>query len=231
VKRIGLLGGMSWESSLEYYRLLNEAVKERLGGLHSADCVMVSINFQPVADMMKLNDWKGISSVLEGVSRDLKRAGADFLVICTNTMHLLVREIEEASGLKVLQIGEAVAERINAADLKTVGLLGTRFTMERGYYRDAFGRRGIEVIVPQERDRESVDGIIFQELCRGVFTKESREIYKSIISKLQSEGAGGVVLGCTEIPLLIKQSDVEIPVFDTTAIHAAAAAQFALADG
>jgi aspartate racemase len=230
MKRIGLLGGMSWESSLEYYRLLNEAVKERLGGLNSADCVMVSINFQPVADMMKLNDWKGITRVLEDVSRDLKRAGADFLVICTNTMHLMVREIEDASGLKVLQIGEAVAERITAAGIKTVGLLGTRFTMERSYYRDTLSRHGIEVIVPQERDRESVDRIIFKELCRGVFTEESREIYRSIISKLQSEGASGVVLGCTEIPLLIKQSDVEIHVFDTTAIHAAAAVQFALAD-
>jgi aspartate racemase len=230
MKRIGLLGGMSWESSLEYYRLLNEAVKERLGGLNSADCVMVSINFQPVADMMKLNDWKGITRVLEDVSRDLKRAGADFLVICTNTMHLMVREIEDASGLKVLQIGEAVAERITAAGIKTVGLLGTRFTMERSYYRDTLSRQGIEVIVPQERDRESVDRIIFKELCRGVFTEESREIYRSIISKLQSEGASGVVLGCTEIPLLIKQSDVEIHVFDTTAIHAAAAVQFALAD-
>ncbi|HPM94966.1 MAG TPA: aspartate/glutamate racemase family protein [Mesotoga sp.] len=230
MKRIGLLGGMSWESSLEYYRLLNEAVKERLGSLNSADCVMVSIDFQPVADMMKLNNWKGIARVLEDVSRDLKRAGADFLVICTNTMHLLVREIEDASGLKVLQIGEAVAERITAAGLKTVGLLGTRFTMERSYYRDTLGRHGIEVIVPQERDRESVDRIIFQELCRGIFTEESRESYRSIISKLQSEGASGVVLGCTEIPLLIKQSDVEIPVFDTTAIHAAAAVEFALAD-
>ena len=230
MKRIGLLGGMSWESSLEYYRLLNEAVKERLGSLNSADCVMVSIDFQPVADMMKLNNWKGIARVLEDVSRDLKRAGADFLVICTNTMHLLVREIEDASGLKVLQIGEAVAERITAAGLKTVGLLGTRFTMERSYYRNTLGRHGIEVIVPQERDRESVDRIIFKELCRGVFTEESREIYRSIISKLQSEGASGVVLGCTEIPLLIKQSDVEIHVFDTTAIHAAAAVEFALAD-
>jgi len=183
-----------------------------------------------VADMMKLNNWKGIARVLEDVSRDLKRAGADFLVICTNTMHLLVREIEDASGLKVLQIGEAVAERITAAGLKTVGLLGTRFTMERSYYRNTLGRHGIEVIVPQERDRESVDRIIFQELCRGIFTEESRESYRSIISKLQSEGASGVVLGCTEIPLLIKQSDVEIPVFDTTAIHAAAAVEFALAD-
>jgi aspartate racemase len=229
MKRIGLLGGMSWESSLEYYRLLNETVKERLGGLNSADCVMVSINFQPVADMMKLNDWKGIARVLEDVSRDLKRAGVDFLVICTNTMHLMVKEIEVASGLKVLQIGEAIAERIIAAGLKTVGLLGTRFTMERSYYHDTLGRHGIEVIVPQERDRESVDRIIFQELCRGIFTEESREIYRSIISKLQSEGASGVVLGCTEIPLLIKQSNVEIPVFDTTAIHAAAAVEFALA--
>ncbi len=162
MKRMGLLGGMSWESSLEYYRLINEMVKNRLGGLHSAECVMASVDFGPVSDMMKMNDWKDIERVLSEAARDLKKAGADFLIICTNTMHLLAREIEKASGLEVIEIGIAVGEEIERRGLKTVGLLGTRFTMERAYYRDTLAGFGINVIVPLEEERVVVDRIIFE---------------------------------------------------------------------
>lgn len=228
MKRMGLLGGMSWESSLEYYRLINEMVKNRLGGLHSAECVMASVDFGPVSDMMKMNDWKDIERVLSEAARDLKKAGADFLIICTNTMHLLAREIEKASGLEVIEIGIAVGEEIERRGLKTVGLLGTRFTVERAYYRDTLAGFGINVIVPLEEERVVVDRIIFEELCKGVFREESKSAYKEVISGLQMNGADGVILGCTEIPLLIKESDVDIPVFDTTAIHARAAVEHAL---
>ena len=228
MKRIGLLGGMSWESSLEYYRLLNEMVKNRLGGLHSAECIMASVDFGPVSDMMKTDDWKGIERVLSEAAQDLKRAGADFLIICTNTMHLIAREIEKASGLEVIEIGIAVGEEIERRGLKTVGLLGTRFTMERTYYRDTLAGFGISVIVPSEEERAVVDRIIFEELCKGIFREESKSAYKKIINGLQMNGAEGVILGCTEIPLLIKESDVDIPVFDTTAIHARAAVEHAL---
>ncbi|PZC51827.1 MULTISPECIES: aspartate/glutamate racemase family protein [unclassified Mesotoga] len=229
MKRIGLLGGMSWESSLEYYRLLNEMVKNRLGGLHSAECIMASVDFGPVSEMMKSNDWKGIERVLTAAANDLKRAGADFLIICTNTMHLLAREIEGASGLEVLEIGKAVGKEIERKGLKTVGLLGTRFTMERSYYRDTLAGFGINEIVPSEEEMVVVDRIIFEELCKGIFREESKSAYKRVINELQLNGAEGVILGCTEIPLLIKESDVDIPVFDTTAIHARAAVDHALA--
>jgi len=229
MKRIGLLGGMSWESSLEYYRLLNEMVKNRLGGLHSAECIMASVDFGPVSEMMKNNDWKGIERVLTAAANDLKRAGADFLIICTNTMHLLAREIEGASGLEVLEIGKAVGEEIERKGLETVGLLGTRFTMESAYYRDTLAGFGISEIVPSEEEMVVLDTIIFEELCKGIFREESKSTYKRVINELQLNGAEGVILGCTEIPLLIRDSDVDIPVFDTTAIHARAAVDYALA--
>jgi len=228
MKRIGLLGGMSWESSLEYYRLLNEMVNSRLGGLHSAECTMVSVDFGPVSDMMKVNDWEGIERVLSEAAQDIKRAGADFLIICTNTMHLIAREIEKASELEVIEIGIAVGEEIERRGLKTVGLLGTRFTMERTYYRDTLAGFGINVIVPSEEEKVVVDRIIFEELCKGIFKEESKSAYKRVIRELQLDGAEGVILGCTEIPLLIKESDVDIPIFDTTAIHTRAAVEHSL---
>ena len=229
MKLIGLLGGMSWESTLEYYRLINERVKAKLGGLHSARCLISSIDFQPVAEMMRQDDWEGIARVLGCESERLKRAGAEFAVICTNTMHLLVKEIEEASGLEVLQIGEAVAKEILKADIGRVGLLGTRFTMEKSYYGETLGRYGVDLLVPSEMERDVVDRVIFEELCKGLFKEESRKTYIDIISRLQARGAEGIILGCTEIPLLIKQSDVAIPVFDTTFIHATAAADYSMA--
>lgn len=219
---------MSWESSLEYYRLLNEGVKERLGGLHSAECVMFSIDFQPVAEWMDRGDWRSISQTLGGAASNLRSAGVDFLIICTNTMHLLAEEIEKVSGLSVLQIGEALARELEKTRLKTVGLLGTRFTMESDYYSRTLEKRGIKTIIPSLRDREVIHTVIFDQLCRGIFTVESRAEYAAIISRLRKAGAEGVILGCTEIPLLIKQSDVEIPIFDTTAIHASAALDRAL---
>ena len=229
MKRIGLLGGMSWESSLDYYRLLNEMVKNRLGGLHSAECTLASVDFGPVSEMLKSNDWKGIERVLTAAAIDLKRAGADFLIICTNTMHLLAREIEGASELEVLEIGKAVGEEIERRGLETVGLLGTRFTMERAYYKDTLAGFGINVIVPSAEEMVVVDRIIFEELCKGIFREESKSVYKAVIKGLQVNGAEGVILGCTEIPLLIKESDADIAVFDTTAIHARAAVDHALA--
>ncbi|AKB24683.1 Aspartate racemase [Methanosarcina sp. MTP4] len=229
MKTIGMIGGMSWESSLEYYRLVNEAVKERMGGLHSAKCVLYSVDFGEIEKMLVIGDWEGLEACLGEAALELKEAGADFLMICTNTMHKLAEKVEAKAGLPLLHIADAAAGEIQAAGLEKVGLLGTKFTMEEAFYRERLEEKfGIKVLIPEAGDREFVNSVIFNELCLGVIKEDSRKKFRGIIGDLVSKGAEGIVLGCTEIPLLIGQEDAEVPVFDTTKIHALAAVEFAL---
>jgi aspartate racemase len=229
MKTIGLLGGMSWESSLEYYRIINQAAKRRLGGLHSARCIMFSYDFAEIEALQHTDSWDKLTQkMIDGVRR-LKAGGADFLVICTNTMHRMADEIEKATGMPLLHIVDAAAEAIRAQGLEVVGLLGTQFTMNGDFYRVRLKQQhGIQVLIPGAADREAVHRIIYDELVLGEIRKESREKYLEVIAKLKSQGAQGVILGCTEIPLLVKQEDVDIPIFDTTSLHAEAALDWAL---
>jgi aspartate racemase len=228
MKTIGLIGGMSWESSIEYYRIINEAVRERLGGLHSAKCIMHSVEFEEIRALQEKGDWAALADHMADSALRLRAAGADFVVICTNTMHIMADEVSERAGIEVLHIADATGQEIKEKGLKNVGLLGTRFTMEKDFYKKRLGHFGIEVIIPDEKDREEVHRIIFGELCAGVFETASRERLKKVIEGLAARGAQGVVLGCTEIPLIISQEDASIPVFDTTRIHAMAAVKRAM---
>ena len=229
MKTIGMIGGMSWESSLEYYRLVNEAVKEKMGGLHSAKCILYSVDFGEIEKMLAVGDWTGLEACLGEAALELKEAGADFLLICTNTMHKLAEKLEAKAGLPLLHIADAAAGEIKAEGLGKVGLLGTKFTMEEAFYRERLEDKfEIKVLIPEAGDREFVNSVIFNELCLGIIKEDSREKFRGIIGDLVSKGAEGIVLGCTEIPLLIGQEDAEVPVFDTTKIHALAAVEFAL---
>lgn len=231
MKTIGLIGGMSWESSLEYYRILNESVKEKLGGLHSAKCIMYSVDFGEIEALQREDKWQQLQTIMIKAAKGLKRGGADFIIICTNTMHKIADSIEKNADIKVLHIADATGAKIVEKGIKKVGLLGTKFTMEGDFYKSILkGRYGIEVIVPDDEEREVIHKIIYDELCRGVINVTSREKFKTIINDLVLQGAEGIILGCTEIPLLIRESNVEIPVFDTTTIHVIAAVEFALND-
>ena len=230
MKTIGLIGGMSWNSSLEYYRIINETVKLKLGELHSAKCIMYSVDFAEIEALQQQNNWEQLTEIMVGAAESLKKAGADFIVICTNTMHKMASEIEDRVGIRVLHIADSTGEKIIEAGMQKIGLLGTKFTMEQDFYkkvlRDKFK---IEVIIPEENERATVHQIIYQELCKGVISEAAKRKYLEIIDNLALRGAEGVVLGCTEIPLLIKQEDVQLPIFDTTKIHAISAVEFALA--
>ena len=229
MRTIGLLGGMSWESSLEYYRILNTLIQAKLGGLHSAQCVMYSVDFDSYEKWMRQGDWDQIGIQLTELAKKLENAGADVLLICTNTMHKLVPVIEAHISIPILHIADAAAEAIKKQELTTVGLLGTRFTMEEEFYAGRLKEKhNIKVITPKPEDRDQINRIIFEELVKGILTPESRQIYVRIIHDLQQRGAQGVILGCTEIPLLITQSDTPIPVFDTTQLHAEYAVREAL---
>lgn len=229
MKTIGLIGGMSWESSLEYYRIINETAKLKLGGFHSAQCLMYSVDFQEIETLQHENKWDELTHVMINIAEKLKIGGADFIVICTNTMHKMASDIESKVGIKVLHIAEATGEEIVQKGMKKVGLLGTKFTMEEDFYKKVLKQRyNIEVVIPDENEREIIHDIIYNELCKGVINEVSKEKYINIINNLALKGAQGIVLGCTEIPLLIKQEDVRIPVFDTTRIHAISAVEFAL---
>jgi aspartate racemase len=229
LKTIGLLGGMSWESTLDYYRILNETVKKRLGGLHSAPCILYSVDFAEIEKLQHENRWDQALEILAQASRSIEIAGADCLVICTNTMHKLAPEIQQQLSIPLLHIADPTARKVRTAGLRTVALLGTRFTMEEDFYR---GRleipHGLQVLIPPEADRQTVHRVIYEELCRGITTAESSDSYARIIERLIDAGAEGVVLGCTEIGMLVKQKDYRIPLFDTTRIHAEAAVDFAL---
>jgi len=229
MKTIGLLGGMSWESSLEYYRILNETVKARLGGFHSADCLMYSVDFDEVEALQHQNKWDELTEMMIGAAKRIEAGGADVLVICTNTMHKMAPEMQAAIQIPLLHIADASGEAIKAQGLHTVGLLGTKFTMEGDFYRKRLNERfGLNVLIPDDADREIVHNTIYGELVKGVINPNSRRAFQAIIGKLKENGAQGVVLGCTEIPQLVKQADVTIPVFDTTRIHAEAAMDWAL---
>jgi len=232
MKTIGILGGMSWESSIEYYRLINQLVKQRLGGLHSAKSVMVSVDFAPVEACMARGEWDQVGAYLVDAARQVESAGADLLLIATNTMHKLYDRVCQAVTIPVLHIADPTGEQILEAGLTRVGLLGTKYTMEQDFYRarleDQFG---VEVLVPGEDDRLLVDRIVFEELVLGVIRQESKVEYQRVINDLIGQGAQGVILGCTEIPLLIQAQDVAVPVFDTTFLHADSAVRFALDNG
>lgn len=229
MKTIGLIGGMSWESSSEYYRIINKTVKERLGGLHSAQCIMYSADFEEIENLQHQGKWEELATLMINFAQRLEGAGADCIVICTNTMHKMAEEVEDNISIPLLHIADATAERIVEQGLGRLGLLGTRFTMEEDFYKKRLQEKyNIEVIIPSQSDREIIDRVIYDELCLGTIRQSSKEKYKEVIERLTSDGADGVILGCTEIPLLISQEDVEIPLFDTTTIHAKSAVEFAL---
>jgi len=229
MKTIGLLGGMSWESTQEYYRIINEEVRNQKGGTYSAKCLLYSFNFNDIEKLQHAGGWDGLKDTLIEKSQILKEGGADFLVICTNTMHVLADDIEEATGLKVLHIADATGAEASKLGMKKVGLLGTRYTMEGDFYKGVLiNNHNIEAIVPEEADKDIVHQIIYEELVQGKIKEESKQAYIRVINNLVERGAEGIVLGCTEIPLLIKQDDVDIPVLSTTDIHAKAVTDFAL---
>lgn len=229
MRTLGLIGGMSWESTVPYYRHINERVREKLGGLHSAKLVLHSVDFAEVEEMQRRGDWEAGGALLAAAARGLRAAGAEAIVICTNTMHLVAPAIEAATGIPLLHIADATAQRIRAAGLDRIALLGTRFTMERPFYRERLEAAGIAVAVPDAQQRELVHRIIYDELCLGRIVGESRTACREIIAGLVADGAQGVILGCTEIGLLVGESDADVPLFDTTRIHAEAAADWALA--
>ena len=229
MKTIGLLGGMSWESSIEYYRIINQAVKKRLGGLHSAQCLMYSVDFAEIEVLQHAGEWETLTQVMINAVSRLEQGGADCLLICTNTMHRMADQIESATSIPLLHIADATADAVKAKGLHTVGLLGTRFTMEGDFYKGRLEKdHGLKVLVPDNDGREIIHRIIYDELVQGEIRDASREAYLDTITNLQNQGAEGVILGCTEIPLLVKQADVDLPIFDTTTIHAEAAVKWAL---
>jgi aspartate racemase len=230
VKRLGLIGGMTWHSTVDYYRLINEGVHARLGGAHSADLVLISIDFEPVEDMQGRGDWAGMGGLMAKWAQLLVAAGAEGLVICTNTMHRLADKVTEAVPVPLIHIADATAAAVKQKGLATVGLLGTRYTMELDFYRGRLEKaHGLKVLIPEEPGRTTIHDVIYRELTHGTIREESRRAYLEVIADLVRRGAQGVILGCTEIPLLVKAGDSPVPVFDTTALHAAAAVDFALA--
>jgi aspartate racemase len=230
MKTIGLLGGMSWESSLEYYRVINETVKERLGSHHSAQCVLYSVDFAAIEVLQRQGRWQEATQHLIGVAQSVEKAGADFVVLCTNTMHKLADDIQANIDIPFLHIADATAQRIQAAGLKTVGLLGTRFTMEEDFYKGRLSQKyGLSVLIPADTEREIVHRVIYDELVLGDIRPESRAHYVRIMERLVQAGAEGIILGCTEIGLLVHDEDSTAPLFDTARIHAVAAVEYALA--
>lgn len=228
MKTIGLIGGMSWESTITYYRIINEEVKNRLGGLHSARIVLYSVEFDEIEKCQSNNEWEKSAEILAKAAQGVEAAGADFLLICTNTMHKVSPQIAAKIKIPIIHIADAAADVLEKDNIRRIELLGTRYTMTQDFYRKKLTDRGIDVLIPDEEDIETVNSIIFNELCIGIVNDYSRRQYLKIIHKLKENGAEGIVLGYTEIGLLVHQSDVDIPVFDTTIIHAKIAAETAL---
>jgi aspartate racemase len=229
MKTIGLIGGMSWESSVQYYQIINRTVRERLGGFHSAKCILYSVDFAEIELLQRQGRWEDATPLMIEAARSVERAGADFLVICTNTMHKMADDVQKQIDIPILHIADATAREITDRGLKKVGLLGTRFTMEEDFYRGRLSaKHGLEVLIPTAEQREVVHRIIFDELCAGIIKQSSELIYLEIIEGLAREGAQGIILGCTEIGLLVKQEGCPIPLFDTTVIHSVAAVDYAL---
>lgn len=229
MKRIGLIGGLSWESTALYYKLINELVRDTLGGLNSADCVIHSFNFAEIAVLQKVGDWDRATERMIAAAQGLERAGAEMLIICANTMHKMADQVQTSVNIPLIHIADATADRVQAADITQIGLLGTRYTMDQDFYKGRLADKfGLTVIVPDAPDREIVNAIIYDELCLGMIRSESKAEYMRITRLLVDNGAQGVILGCTEITMLISQADSSVPVFDTTAIHAERAVELAL---
>jgi len=229
IKTIGLIGGMSWESSAEYYRIINERITRRLGEAHSAKIIMFSIDFFELCQLSKQNKWDEAATMMIDAAKKLEICGANFLAICANTMHKVSDEVEKNISIPLIHITDKTAEKIMTAGIKKVGLLGTKITMEEAFYRHRLKEKyNIDTITPNEADRDVIQGVIFEELCMGVVKDTSREKFKTIIQSLSKQGAQAVILGCTELTLLIKQADTNIPLFDTTKIHAEAIADYAI---
>ncbi|MFH8490451.1 aspartate/glutamate racemase family protein [Streptomyces longisporoflavus] len=228
MKTIGLIGGMSWESSAEYYRLLNELVRERLGGLHSARCVLYSVDFAEIERLQVAGEWEEAGEVLARAGKGVEAAGADLVLICTNTMHKVAEQVQAALSVPLLHLADATAEAVLRGGVRRVGLLGTAFTMEQDFYRERLASHGLDVLVPDAEGRALVHRVIYEELCLGVVHEESRVGYQNVIEDLVREGAEGVILGCTEIELLIGREHSPVPVFPTTRLHAEAAVAAAL---
>lgn len=220
MKTIGLIGGMSWESSNEYYRLINEEIKNKLGGLHSAKCILYSVDFEEIERYQANGDWESAGHTLGDVAFSLEKAGADFIVICTNTMHKVINYIEEKINIPILHIADATANEIKRTKLNSVGLLGTKYTMIQDFYKSRIEANDIKVLIPVHEDIELINKVIYEELCLGKINHASKEYFKKVIKNLIDRGAEGIILGCTEIGLLIKEEDSEVPIFDTTVIHA-----------
>lgn len=228
MKKIGMLGGMSWESSLEYYRIMNELVKEKLGYTHSANCLLYSFDFYEVEQLQHKGEWEQLTKLMVDEANNLKNAGAECIVICTNTMHLMAPDIIKSTHLPLIHIAEVTGDEIVVNGINKVLLLGTKFTMNGTFYHEKLKDKGVETIVPSEEEQLIVHNVIYNELILGDIKEDSKQAYIEIINKYAKQGAGGVVLGCTEIPLLVKDDDVEIKVFDTTMIHAKASVDFAI---
>ena len=230
LKTIGLIGGMSWESSMTYYKVINETVKNKLGGLHSAKCIMYSVDFYEIEKCQADGNWEKSGEILGEAAYNLEKAGADFIVICTNTMHKVINQIKERISIPVLHIAEMTAEKILEKKMKNIALLGTKYTMEQDFYKSKLIEKGINVIIPDKNDIEIINKVIYDELCLGIINPESKAKYLEIVKTLKQKGAEGIILGCTEIGLLIKNEDTDIPLFDTALIHAEQAAMYSIKD-
>ena len=228
LKTIGLIGGMSWESTVTYYKIINETVKEKLGGLHSAKCILYSIDFQEIEECQANGNWEKSGEILGEAANNLEKAGADFIVICTNTMHKVINQIKEKISIPILHIAEMTAEKILEKGLKNIALLGTKYTMEQDFYKSKLIEKGINVIIPDKNDIEIRNKVIYDELCLGTINSNSKKKFLEIVDKLRSKGAEGIILGCTEIGLLIKNEDTDVPLFDTAVIHAEEAAIYSI---
>ncbi|MBL4856040.1 MAG: aspartate/glutamate racemase family protein [Idiomarina sp.] len=228
MKTVGIIGGMSWESTSTYYRRLNQLVNERLGGLHSAELLLASVDFAPIEKMQSQGDWDAAAQALIGKARQLESAGAECIVIATNTMHKVAPQVEAAVTIPLMHIVDAVASHLKQNSVHNVGLLGTRFTMQQPFYKERLEQNNVQVLVPEEEDSITVDSIIFKELCHGQFTEKAREHYLRVIDSLAERGAQGVILGCTEIGLLVQQEHSALPLFDTTELHCRAIADWML---
>lgn len=224
MKTIGLIGGMSWESTIPYYKIINEVIKEKLGGLHSAKIILYSVDFDEIEKCQSNGQWDKSAEILSEAAQSLEKGGADFIVICTNTMHKIADKIQQNISIPILHIAQVTADELKSKDIKKVALLGTKYTMEQDFYKDKLKENGIEVIIPDEKDRKIINSTIYNELCVGIISQDSKNEFLHIISELRKQEIQGVILGCTEIGLLINQNDTDIPLFDTTVIHAVKAA-------
>ena len=228
MKTIGMIGGMSWESTVTYYKLINEAVKNTLGGFHSAKCLLYSVDFHEIEECQTNGEWEKGGDILAAAAGNLEKSGADFIIICTNTMHKVADQIQSKISIPILHIAEATADELHINNISKVALLGTKYTMQQDFYKSKLLERGLQVFIPEEEDVELINSVIFNELCMGVISEKSKEDFLRIIQYLADRGAEGIILGCTEIGLLINQADTAIPLFDTAYIHAIKASQFAM---